>query len=156
MIYRIEVVGDAHLAEVKTIWAKGAGETKYERVDALYEKKSYLENSLARCKRMTTALESYAPTALDKKSTLNPLDIQRFLDSYEEAGAKWNAKIENLEKEIRDIQDKIYDEEESDDTATDSPNAPKYSRSGITFTLSTEESKAVSVKVTYGIIILDC
>lgn len=145
-LFRIEVIGDATLADVKEIWAESGTSTDQSKIDALYEKQSLLEQSLARCKKMTTALDSYAQVALNKASGMSPLELGRFLDLYDECGAKWNAKMKSLEKEIRETEDKIDDEEQPNGT----PDS-EYSHSGVTFMLSAGEPKAVTVNITYGV-----
>jgi hypothetical protein len=136
------------LGDVKTIWAQR--DNNYDKMDALYDKKSILQKSLARCKRMTTALDNYIEAALEKASRMSPLDIGRFMDSYDETGAKWDTRVEGLEKEIREIEDKIDEEEETSDGRSNSSDAPKYSRTGISFSLTTEMPKSVDLNITYG------
>ncbi|KAJ3561615.1 hypothetical protein NP233_g10088 [Leucocoprinus birnbaumii] len=147
---RIKVGESVILGDVKTTWAKADSETNYDRIDTLYEKKSLLQKALARCKRMITALDNYAQTALDKEGRMSPLDVGRFMDSYEEAGAKWDSKVEKLEKEIREIEDKI-DEEENSDAPSDASDGPKYSRASVSFSLTSETPRSVDINITYGV-----
>ncbi|KXN87223.1 Protein F37C4.5 [Leucoagaricus sp. SymC.cos] len=147
---RIHVPEGITLADVKTVLAKSDNGPDYDKIDALYDKKLLLEKSLERCKRMVTALEGYAATALSKESGMSPTDIGHFMNSYEEAGSKWDERVQKLEKEIQEIQDKL-DEDEMSDGPSDSSDSPKHSRTGVAFSLSTDVAKSVDVDITYGV-----
>ncbi|KAF5359786.1 hypothetical protein D9756_003001 [Leucocoprinus leucothites] len=147
---KISVGQGVVLGDVKTPWGKSDTDPDYAKVDALYDKKSLLQKSLERCKRMTTALDNYAQATLDGENEMSPLDVGRFLDSYEETQAKWDSKVESLKKEIREVDDKINSEEDSDGPS-DPSDGPKYSRTSITFSLKTETPTSVSFNLTYGV-----
>jgi hypothetical protein len=144
---RVDVPEGVALGGVKTLWGKTNARTlsKYENIDALYEKKSLLEKSLKRCQRMATALKNYTRVPFDKPG-MSPLDVGRFMESYEEAGTKWDVKIACLEKKIQNLGDEIDEEE----TSVNSSDAERYTSTGLIFTLSTETPKPVEFKVTYG------